>query len=546
MINNRLKLVLAFVGLCLVLACKDQTQKNESKVKDISTLDSEEKLYRPNFHFTPKVGWMNDPNGMFYYNGYYHLYYQHYPDGNKWGPMHWGHAISSDMITWKEQPIALYPDELGYIFSGSAVVDLENTSGFGSEGEVPIVAMFTYHDPKKAEANKIDVESQAIAYSLDEGLTWTKYSGNPVIENPGIRDFRDPKVYWNQVHEKWVMVLAAHDKVLFYGSKNLKNWELLSEFGGDWDREIGTHGGVWECPDLFPLPVEGSEETKWVLLVSINPGGPNGGSATQYFIGDFDGTSFTMDKEFEAELNKGQHHWLDYGKDNYAGVTFSNITSKDGSMFYMGWMSNWEYANEVPTETWRSAMTVAREIKVIKDDKSYRLASMPVNEIEAYKGVQYTFNGIKYKKENIQVNGEMALINVEEVDFSRAVIKFSIADIKNNSFTFKLFNKQGDELLFGYDGTDNTFFIDRSKSGKTGFSETFANKKSIAERVSTSEKLSGTILLDKTSLELFFDEGSTVLTEIFFPNAPFTTLSIKSVNQDFILNQLKVNQLSIQ
>jgi levanase/fructan beta-fructosidase len=452
--------------------------------------------------------------------------------------MHWGHAISTDMVEWKEQPIALYPDDLGYIFSGSAVVDLKNTSGFGTGGQVPIIAMFTYHNMDIEKAKGIDVESQAIAYSLDEGLTWTKYSGNPVIQNPGIRDFRDPKVSWNEEHKKWVMVLAAQDKVMFYGSKDLKSWELLSDFGVDLNREIGTHGGVWECPDLFPIPVEGTDENKWVLYVSVNPGGPNGGSATQYFIGDFDGTKFTMDKDFETVLNKGQNHWIDFGKDNYAGVTFSNITSKDGGKFYMGWMSNWEYANEVPTETWRSAMTVAREIKLIKDADSYRLAFKPVDEIDAYKGV-------KYRKENIAVNGELVIISSEKINLSRAAITFNISDIKKDSFTFKLSNKEGDELSFGFNGIDNTFFIDRNKSGKTGFSDTFSNKKSIAKRISSSEKLSGTILLDKTSIELFYDEGSTVMTEIFFPNAPFETLSVETVNQEFILDSIEVNELNI-
>jgi levanase/fructan beta-fructosidase len=538
--NYKLKLVVTMASLCTVFACKDQTKKEDNDITAQSeiTLNTEEQLYRPNFHFTPKVGWMNDPNGMFHYNGYYHLYFQHYPDGNKWGPMHWGHAISTDMVVWKEQPIALYPDDMGYIFSGSAVVDLENTSGFGAGGQVPIVAMFTYHNMEIEKAKGIDVESQAIAYSLDEGLTWTKYSGNPVIENPGIRDFRDPKVSWNEEHKKWVMVLAAQDKVMFYGSKDLKSWELLSDFGADLNREIGTHGGVWECPDLFPLPIEGTDKNKWVLYVSVNPGGPNGGSATQYFIGDFDGTKFTMDKDFEADLNKGQNHWIDFGKDNYAGVTFSNITSKDGGKFYMGWMSNWEYANEVPTETWRSAMTVAREIKLIKDAQSYRLAFDPVDEIDTYKGV-------KYKKENIMVDGELELINSGKVDLSRAAISFEISDIKNDNFIFKLSNAHGDELSFGYNSSDNNFFIDRNKSGKTSFSNTFSNKKSTAKRISDSEKLLGTILLDKTSIELFFDEGSTVMTEIFFPNRPYETLYIETANQDFVLDLLEVNQLNI-
>ncbi|MDE3742662.1 glycoside hydrolase family 32 protein [Maribacter polysaccharolyticus] len=538
--KHRLKLVLAIAGLCIFFACKEHREKDNKGVvvQQESPLDAEEELYRPNYHFTPKVGWMNDPNGMFHYNGYYHLYFQHYPDGNKWGPMHWGHAVSTDMVKWKEQPIALYPDDMGYIFSGSAVVDLQNSSGFGKEGQVPIIAMFTYHNMEIEKAEGIDVESQAIAYSLDEGLTWTKYEGNPVIENPGIRDFRDPKVSWDEEHGKWVMVLAAHDKVMFYGSKDLKKWELMSYFGGDMRKDLGTHGGVWECPDFFQMPVAGTNETKWVLYVSVNPGGPNGGSATQYFIGDFDGTKFSMDKDFETVLNKGQNFWIDFGKDNYAGVTFSNVTSKNGGKFYMGWMSNWEYANEVPTETWRSAMTVAREVKLIKDAETYRLAFDPVDELDAYKGV-------KYKKERIAVNGLSALLDSEKVNLSRTAISFSISDVKKDSFTFKLSNKQGDELSFGYNGGDNSFFIDRHNSGKTGFSDRFSNKVSKAKRSSDNALLSGTILLDKTSIELFFDEGSTVMTEIFFPNAPFETLSIESASEDFVLDFLEVNELNI-
>jgi levanase/fructan beta-fructosidase len=500
--------------------------------------DREEELYRPNFHFTPRKGWMNDPNGMFHYNGYYHLYYQHYPDGNKWGPMHWGHATSTDMVTWKERPIALYPDSLGYIFSGSAVVDIENTSGFGKGGQPPIVAMFTYHDMVGEKAGKIETQSQAIAYSLDEGLTWTKYDGNPVIKNPGIKDFRDPKVSWNEQHKKWVMVLAAQDKVMFYGSRDLKNWEPLSDFGESLNKGIGTHGGVWECPDLFQVPVKGTGETKWVLLVSINPGGPNGGSATQYFIGDFDGTKFTMDKNFEAELNNKHDFWVDFGKDNYAGVTFSNITSKDGGKLFMGWMSNWEYANDVPTETWRSAMTVAREIKLVPVAQSYRLAFDPVQEIDGYKG-------IKYKKESITVDGNLKLIGSEKINLSRAALTFRISDIKTDSFTFKLSNGQGDELAFGYNSEENKFFIDRAKAGITGFSDKFSAKVSTAPRIANSKELSGTILLDKTSIELFFDEGSTVMTEIFFPNAPFETLSVETDNKDFVLDMIEVNQLNI-
>lgn len=531
-----------FISVMIILmffSCKEEKNETSEKSTVSTEIDNEEALYRPNYHFTPKKGWMNDPNGMFFYNGYYHLYYQHYPDDNKWGPMHWGHATSTDMVTWKEQPIALYPDDLGYIFSGSAVVDIDNTSGFGKDGKIPIVAMFTYHDMKKEKAEKIDVESQAIAYSLDEGITWTKYEGNPVISNPNIRDFRDPKVSWDAIHNKWVMVLAAHDKTMFYGSKDLKSWELLSDFGGNFDKAIGTHGGVWECPDLFPLNVEGTDDIKWVQLVSINPGGPNGGSATQYFIGDFDGTTFTMDKDFEAKLIENHDFWIDYGKDNYAGVTFSNITTGNGGKLLMGWMSNWEYANVVPTETWRSAMTVAREIKLIKNEDSYRIAFTPVEELNDYKGV-------KYKKENIEVSDALEIITSKQINLSNAEIKFNISDVKDKGFAFKLSNSLGDELLFGFDVEANNFYVDRRKSGKVDFEERFAAKTSIAPRTSKKQNIEGTILLDKTSIELFFDDGASVITEIFFSNAPFETLSISSKGETFKLDYIEANQLTQQ
>ncbi|WP_276165470.1 glycoside hydrolase family 32 protein [Zobellia alginiliquefaciens] len=531
--------ILVIIILCTVFACKEQANKQdkEPKISNTQNQETEEVLYRPNYHFTPDVGWMNDPNGMFYYNGYYHLYYQHYPDGNKWGPMHWGHATSNDMIKWKEQPIALFPDEKGYIFSGSAVVDIENTSGFGTDGKVPIIAIFTYHNKEREKAKRLDVESQAIAYSLDEGLTWTKYSNNPVIKNPGIKDFRDPKVSWNAEYKKWVMVLAAHDKVMFYSSKDLKSWELLSDFGDDLSKKVGTHGGVWECPDLFPLPIEGSNETKWVLYVSVNPGGPNGGSATQYFIGDFDGTTFTMDKEFEENLNNNHNFWIDFGKDNYAGVTFSNISSKTNGKFYMGWMSNWEYANDVPTETWRSAMTLAREIKMIKDNNSYRLSFKPVEEINSYKGK-------KFKKEDIKIKEPIILLQSANASLSHSIIDFEISNFENQGFTFKLSNDKENNLLFGYNENSKVFFIDRSKSGKTDFSEKFSKKISVAKRISNNKKLTGKIILDKTSIEIFFDGGSTVMTEIFFPETPFEKLSLES-NKGLTLETLIANELNI-
>ena len=534
--NKTYKFVLTIGIFTLLFSCKNTTDKKDNQVlngQEIVTISNEE-LYRPNFHFTPKKGWMNDPNGMFFYNGYYHLYFQHYPDGTTWGPMHWGHAISTDLFNWKEQPIALYPDDLGYIFSGSVVVDYENTSGFGADGKIPIIAIFTSHDPKKEKTGEIDVENQSIAYSLDEGLTWTKYKDNPVLKNPGARDFRDPKVSWDKQRKRWTMVLAAGQEIQFYISKDLKSWNKLTSFG----EGIGNHGGVWECPDFFQLPVVGSSEKKWVLLVSINPGGPNNGSATQYFVGDFDGKNFVLDESFNTETEEEQGFWVDYGRDNYAGVTFSNVENKDGGKLFMGWMSNWLYANEVPTENWRSAMTIARTLELIKSDNTYRITSNPVPELDEFK-IE------KLKNSNVSIKGKTLLTTSKAVDFTSVQINFKIENLIDGVYNFELTNSEGDSLRFGYDSSMNNYFVDRNNTGNTDFSNKFSDRIAIAPRTNTQKDWTGTIVLDKTSIELFFDNGQTVMTEIFFPKAPFESLYFQAPTKESKLEYIEINQLKL-
>jgi len=516
-------------------ACNQNGKQELVKDETASNMNTnEEILYRPNYHFTPKSGWMNDPNGMFYYNGYYHLYFQHYPDSNRWGPMHWGHALSKDMLTWKEMPIALYPDEMGYIFSGSAVIDFENRSGLGKEGKVPIIAFYTYHDPKLEKTESTDVQTQAMAYSLDEGLTWTKYADNPVISNPGIRDFRDPKVFWDDASSQFVMALAAGQQIMFYGSKNLKDWDHLSDFGQD----LGNHDGVWECPDLFPIKVAGSDKIKYVLLVSINPGGPNGGSATQYFIGDFIDGKFIVEAFQAGNMPNDHNYWIDFGKDNYAGVTWSNASLNDGAKLFIGWMSNWQYANEVPTETWRSATTIARELRLIEQGNEYRLSFRPTKNIDG-------FYAAKLKKDSLKLGAKSTKIFDEStIPLTATKISFTLKDALNSSFAIELKNDVGDILQFGFNNEDQTFFIDRSNSGKISFSDEFAPKKSIAPRISKNESLNATVLLDKTSIELFYDDGTTVMTEIFFPNQPFKELWMRS-KKEAIMESIEVYELKI-
>ncbi|WP_281225433.1 glycoside hydrolase family 32 protein [Flavobacterium aquiphilum] len=496
---------------------------------------TEEQLYRPNFHYTPKKGWMNDPNGMFYSNGKYHLFYQYYPNDNVWGPMHWGHAVSKDMIKWEELPMALYPDNQKYIFSGSAVVDTKNTSGLGNGKEAPIIAIYTMHDADKEKQNVIDVEQQDIAYSLDEGITWKKFEGNPVIKNSGIRDFRDPKMSWDETHQQWIMILAAQDRAQFYKSTNLKNWEYLSDFG----KNIGAHGGVWECPDFFQIKVQGTNESKWVLIQNLNPGGANGGSGVQYFVGDFDGKTFTLDPQFAKRVTEENAVWLDYGKDNYAGVTWNNIPNADGRRLFIGWMSNWAYAEKVPTTPWRSATTIPRELQLIKKANDYSLISNPVKEINKYISKTMTKKSAKGK-------GSLTLVEGGKVDLTQAIIEFNLKNLRQDNYIFMLSNKAGESLSFGINNSSDSYlFVDRSKSGRIDFSDKFASVISKANLKGIQKEAVFKIILDKTSIEIFYNNGEKVMTEIFFPTQPFTKISVSS-NQGIEIYNLVINDLSIK
>ncbi|HUQ67663.1 MAG TPA: glycoside hydrolase family 32 protein [Flavitalea sp.] len=449
--------------------------------------------HRPFFHFTPQAHWMNDPNGMVFYNNTWHLFYQYYPDSTVWGPMHWGHATSTDLIHWTHQPIALYPDSIGYIFSGSAVADVNNTSGFGEDGKVPLVAIFTHHDPQGVKAGKNNYQTQSIAYSLDEGNTWKKYDSNPVLKNPGIKDFRDPKVSWHEPTKKWIMTLATLDRITFYSSPDLKQWTKESEFG----EKVGAHGGVWECPDLFTLQHEGKEV--WVLLVSINPGGPNGGSATQYFTGTFDGHTFTP--------MQTDTRWIDYGPDDYAGVTWSNTGERK---IFLGWMSNWQYANNVPTEKWRSAMTLPRDLSLKKINDKYYISSLPSKEV------------ITLEEDKVNITGNHAKIN------GGAILR--ITTDKLNDFAITLSNDSSQKTIIGYEKTADQYYIDRTASGETGFEKGFASR-TTAPRIAVTDSADIMLVFDVASVELFADNGVTVMTGIYFPGKVYTNLSISKNNR---------------
>ena len=476
--------------------------------------------YRPQFHFSPVQQWMNDPNGMVYYAGEYHFFYQQNPYATIWGPMHWGHAVSKDLVHWEHLPTALFPDNHGAIFSGSAVMDLNNTSGFGSKKNPPMVAIFTYHDHWAEKLGTKTYQSQGLAYSLDKGRSWTKYAGNPVLKSPDIPDFRDPKVTWHQSSRQWVMSLAVKDRISFYASKDLKKWRHLSDFG----QQIGAHGGVWECPDLIKMRVEGSEEEKYVLLVSINPGAPNGGSGTQYFVGDFDGKVFTLDKKFERDLTSNpaadvmdKGVWLDHGTDNYAGVTWANLPASEPRVLFAGWMNNWNYANQIPTDRWRGAMTLPRELVLVKRGEDYRVHSRLIAEVEKLHEEQSSLTKPITAK-SINVSDALAIKNM------RQRFQFSM-DLKQATTASLVIGNSDEKLVFTIDNQHRQLQLHRADSGQVAFESGFA-KPQIAALAEALTHVELDVVLDRSSIEIFVNGGERVFTAQIFPQKPYDRVAI--------------------
>ena len=428
--------------------------------------------YRPVYHHTPAYGWMNDPNGMFYKDGVWNLYFQHNPYGSQWENMTWGHSTSTDLVHWKFQGDPVQPDALGTVFSGSAVVDKENTSGFGKGA---VIALYT---------SAGESQTQSMVYSTDNGKTFTKYEGNPVITS-NVPDFRDPHMFWNEDIKKWNMILAAGQHMEIYTSDNLKDWKLESSFG----ETYGNHGGVWECPDLMKMKVRGTDKEKWMLICNINPGGPFGGSATQYFIGDFDGHKFTC--ESKPEVTK----WMDYGKDHYATVTFDN--APEGRRVAIAWMSNWQYANQVPTLQYRSGNSIPRDLGLFE-----------------YKGETYC---------SVVPSPEMTAARSKKATKSLSESCEMVVNLKGNA-TITLSNDKGEKVVMLYDAKAETFSMDRTKSGKMDFSNDFA----ATTKAPTYGKISQLrIFIDKSSIEVFDAEGKMAMTNLVFPTKPYNKVTVK-------------------
>ncbi len=456
--------------------------KNIKNAESFDTTNREQ--YRPLYHHTPAYGWMNDPNGMFFKDGVWHLYFQHNPYGSQWENMTWGHSTSTDLIHWTFQGDPVQPDAWGSIFSGSSVVDKNNTAGFG---ENAIVALYT-----SAGEN----QTQSMAYSTDNGKTFTKYDGNPIITS-NVPDFRDPHMFWNEDIKKWNMILAAGQQMNIYSSDNLKDWKFESSFGA----EYGSHGGVWECPDLMKMKVRGTDKEKWMLVCNINPGGPSGGSATQYFVGDFDGHKFTC--ESKPEVTK----WMDYGKDHYATVTFDN--APNGRHVALAWMSNWQYANQVPTLQYRSANSIPRDLGLFEYKGNTYCSVTPSEEITAARS--------KKPSKSLSEACEM------------------VVNLKGDA-TITLSNSKGEKVVMTYKAKDETFSMDRTLSGKTDFSSDFAAI-TTAPVYGKMNKLR--IFIDKSSIEVFDNDGKMAMTNLVFPTKPYDKVTIKGKTKKYAVYKLK-------
>lgn len=459
--------------------------------------DPLEEPLRPRYHFTPGSGWLNDPVGLVFFQGEYHLFYQHNPAGPTWGEMHWGHAVSHDLLHWEHLPVALYPHQkLGVVFSGSVVVDRENTSGLCRPGEPCLVALFTH------AFGEAGTQDQSLAYSHDRGRTWIEYQGNPVLPNPGIADFRDPKVFWHQ-GGRWIMAVAAGDRVAFYASPDLMRWTHLSDFGP----LAGIPEGAWECPDLFPLPVQGRGDSRWILKIDITPGIGQRGTG-RYFVGHFDGTRFTPEGP-EGGLP------LDHGLDFYAAQSFSDVA--DGRCIWMAWRDSWLYALDTPTEPWRGALTIPRELGLAEaPGGGLVLTQRPVQELDAHRARLLSIQ---------EASVPAARAQLESLSGDSLDITAELALEGAREVGFQLLKGGGEETVVGYDAGRGALFLDRTRSGNVGFHGDFAERH-WAPLPLEAGTLRLRILVDRSSVEVFAQDGRTVITDAVYPSPSSRGLSL--------------------
>lgn len=521
----RLLFCLSFIWLLGLYNCTQTTENAVTTSVDSDSNAYYREKYRLAYHFSPEQNWMNDPNGLVYYKGEYHMFYQYNPEGTTWGNMSWGHAVSTDLVHWEHLPVALEMEDGVMIFSGSAVVDQNNTSGLCDTADGScMIAIYTAHTDS--------LQTQAIAYSNDKGRTWTKYEHNPVLDL-NKKDFRDPKVFWYEEGKKWVMAVALpqEHKIQFYESPNLKAWELMSEFGPQ-----GFVDGIWECPDLFELEVKGSNQKKWVLLVSYNTDAE--GSDMQYFVGDFDGTKFTNDNTDDLVLT------LDYGRDFYAGVTWNN--APDEKRLLIGWFNNWQYANVIPTSTWRSAQSIVRELNLQEFPEGIRLVQHPVEALQKLRQTHTHEEDINLK----EGDSVLSLSNIKSTQMEiiaefayEAIDTPSEADVLASEFGFKVFKGENQETVIGYDVASQSLFVDRTLSGDTTFADNFAVK-TVGLMPTDSGTVKLHIYVDHSSVEVFGNDGYIVMSNRIFPDPQQDAVEVYAVGGKVKLNRLDIWELA--
>lgn len=495
--------------------------------------------YRPEYHHTPLYGWMNDANGLVYKDGEYHLYFQYNPYGSKWGNMHWGHSVSKDLVHWEHLDPAIARDTLGHIFSGSTVIDKNNSAGYGKD------AMIAFYTSASDEHGQI----QCMAYSNDNGRTYTKYENNPILTPfDGLKDFRDPKVFWYEPAQKWYMIVSADKNMRFYSSTDLKQWEYLSQFGEGY----GVQPNQFECPDFIQLPVDGNKDNmKWVMIVNINPGCPFGGSATEYFIGDFDG------KEFKCDTDKSVTKWLDFGKDHYATVCFSNTGDR---IIAVPWMSNWQYANVTPIRQYRGANALPRELSLYTKNGEIYMAANVVKETEALRKSTRNI-------ESLSVEGETVIDSITDGLNSGVELEMDIVPGKAQTVGLDIMNAKGEKTKIYLDLKSGRAVMDRTESGLIAFGEKAEpHFKENHDRRKTesinyiNDFALGTwaplslcegksyhlnVFVDKCSVELFVDGGRIAMTNLVFPTEVYNSLRFYTEGGKAEVKNLSIHKLGL-
>ena len=522
--------------VCVRNKSKDALCWKEIKLSDTFDTANSEK-FRPVYHHTPLYGWMNDANGLVYKDGEYHLYFQYNPYGSKWGNMHWGHSVSKDLVHWEHLAPAIARDTLGHIFSGSSIVDQENVAGYGAGN---ILAFYTSASDKNGQI-------QCLAFSKDNGRTFTKYEKNPILcPADGLRDFRDPKVFRYEPEDKWVMIVSADKEMRFYDSKNLKDWNYMSSFGEGY----GVQPCQFECPDMVELPVDGDlNRKKWALIVNVNPGCYFGGSATQYFTGDFDGKKFSCDSQ--SNVTK----WLDWGKDHYATVCFSNTGERT---IAVPWMSNWQYCNIVPTKQFRSANALPRELSLYTQDGEIYLSAVPVPEIKTLRKEKKEIPAFTvandYHIDSLLADNDGAYELALEITVGEAEI-----------MGFNLFNDKGEKVDIYFNLPEKRLVMDRTKSGIVDF-----GKKSVSHEIEVHDRRKTTsinyiddfalatwapikkenkytldVFVDKCSVEIFLNGGKVAMTNLIFPSEPYNRMCFYSKGGSFQVDSFKAYRLGL-